>query len=54
MFQHTVDSMEQFAHCSAVSLEQFLAISHEMSKIILDMSAMLLGGVGMCSSFFYF
>jgi len=46
MFQHAVDSVEQFAHDSADSLQWFFAVNHEMLEISLDVGVMLFGAQG--------
>src|SRR5450759_5012316 len=46
VFQHSMDSVEQLAHNCADSLQWFLAVSHEMLEIGLDVGVMLFGAQG--------
>ena len=46
MFQHSMDSVEQFTHDRADSLQWFFAVSHEMLEISFDVGVMLFGAQG--------
>ena len=46
MFQHAVDSMEEFAHNSADCLQGLLAVIHEVLEIGFDVWVVLFGTQG--------